>query len=176
MRDAPLSDTYWVVDGLLLAGGYAGDYEKKIARQRVRAFLDAGIRLFVDLTEAGELPGYAEVLRDEAATRGIEVEYLRAPIPDLGVPSDGDLVDVLAAIDRALASRTPVYVHCRGGIGRTGTIVGCWLAQNGHAGDEALLRLARLRSACSSAFGRSPETDEQREIVRRWRKTPPPDA
>ena len=36
----------------------------------------------------------------------------------------------------------PVYVHCWGGIGRTGTVVGCWLVRHGMTGDEALAEFA----------------------------------
>jgi protein-tyrosine phosphatase len=167
--DSPLRDAYWVADGVLLAGRYAGDYDDEVARERIRALLDAGIRVVIDLTEPGELPTYHEMLAEEAAARGVNVDYANAPIPDLGVPSSKDLADVLQTIDRAVASHRPVYVHCHGGIGRTGTIVGCWLAQNGFRGEAALERIAELRSACPAAYCRSPETETQREMVRSWK-------
>lgn len=170
MTEPPLPDTYWVVDGLLLAGGYAGDRSEEAARSRIESLLDAGVRLFIDLTEPGELPSYARILQDAAGARGERVDYIRAPIRDFDVPSDDELAEVLAAIDRALASKQPVYVHCHGGIGRTGTVVGCWLAQNGYPGEAALERLARLRSTCPAAYGRSPEADSQRDLVKRWAK------
>ncbi len=165
----PLRDTYWVVPGFLLAGRYAGAFDDDLSRERLGALIDAGIRLIIDLTEEGELPGYQLLLRDEAASRGVHVEHLRAPIRDLGVPTEEDLAEVLQRIDRTLQQKHGVYVHCWGGIGRTGTVIGCWLAENGHAGDDALGKLRELRSGCADADRRSPETDTQCDLVRRWR-------
>jgi protein-tyrosine phosphatase len=36
---------------------------------------------------------------------------------------------ILATIKRAIDERATEYVHCWGGIGRTGTVVGCWMVQ-----------------------------------------------
>ncbi|EKD82391.1 MAG: dual specificity protein phosphatase, partial [uncultured bacterium] len=56
-----------------------------------------------------------------------------------------------------------------GGIGRTGTVVGCWLRSQGFSGDAALVELARLFSVSNAArFSRSPETDEQRDFVKNF--------
>ncbi len=50
----PTSSSYWVVDGLLLGGSYPGDHEPKKHEQKIRALLDAGVRLFVNLMEPDE--------------------------------------------------------------------------------------------------------------------------
>ena len=61
----------------------------------------------------------------------------------------------------------PVYVHCYGGIGRTGTVVGCWLIEQGAAGDDPIATIAELRA--NIRFRRpSPETREQVAFVRGW--------
>jgi hypothetical protein len=64
----PIPDSYWVVDGLLLAGEYAGAATPVSARYKLEALLEAGIRAFFDLTEEGELSPYNDMLRDLAAT------------------------------------------------------------------------------------------------------------
>ena len=65
-------------------------------------------------------------------------------------------------------------IHCRGGIGRTGTIVGCWLVQSGRAknGDEALQMIARFWEGVEKRrrFPVSPETGDQMEFVRRFER------
>ena len=59
---------------------------------------------------------------------------------------------------------------CWGGVGRTGTTVGCWLVRHGRTGDEALAHLARLWSRVAKAHRspRSPETAEQAKYIRGW--------
>ena len=63
------------------------------------------------------------------------------------------------------------YVHCWGGIGRTGTVVGCWLARHGGGGEDALNQLKQLWTNCTkSAIRNSPETDEQENFILNWRQ------
>jgi len=75
------------------------------------------------------------------------------------------MVRILDAIDTALTGEQVVYVHCMGGIGRTGTVIGCYLVRHGQTGAEALQTIARLRGGLAE----SPETEEQRRMVRTWR-------
>ena len=49
-------------------------------------------------------------------------DCLRFPIPDLGVSSPGSMGLILEIIDRHITLQRPVYVHCWGGIGRTGSV------------------------------------------------------
>ena len=72
-------------------------------------------------------------------------------------------------IDEALEAGTPVYVHCLGGLGRTGTVVGCWLVRHGDDDGDAVGRIAELRSRCRTASSPSPETVEQRRVIEGWR-------
>ncbi|MEO8827751.1 MAG: protein-tyrosine phosphatase family protein, partial [Lapillicoccus sp.] len=59
-----------------------------------------------------------------------------------------------------------VYVHCWGGRGRTGTVVGCLLVDDGLSFDEVIDRLAELRSTSSKAHVRVPESRTQDEVIR----------
>lgn len=166
----PIPDSYWVRPGRLLAGHYAGARLPALARQKLRRLLDAGITAFVDLTQAGEglLPPYEPTLREEAARRGLAVAYHRAPIVDFGVPTPEELRATLDHLDAALVGGARVYLHCWGGIGRTGTVVGCHLVRHGLSGAEALALIARLRRPTPSAGRASPETEAQRALVLSW--------
>ena len=73
------------------------------------------------------------------------------------------MTTILDALDSALAAGHTVYLHCHGGRGRTGTVVGCWLVRHGLTGEQALDRIADLRGD-----DESPETDEQRAFVLNW--------
>jgi protein-tyrosine phosphatase len=97
-------------------------------------------RHFIDLTQAGELEPYAELLTEEA---GSGTSYERFPIRDVSVPDEPKtMAEIIAAIDRAIAEGGITYVHCWGGIGRTGLAVACWLQERGQTPDEALTDLA----------------------------------
>jgi hypothetical protein len=97
----PDPNTYWVVPGKLLAGEYPGALDSEEARRRLRRFLAAGVRHFIDLTEVGELEPYAELLTEEAGSR---TTYERFPIRDVSVPEEPKtMAEIIAAIDRAMA-------------------------------------------------------------------------
>jgi hypothetical protein len=169
----PIADSYWVVDRLLLAGEYPGALDDACAGRKLDGFLDAGIRVFVDLTEAVDgLKPYQHILEEQARARGVRVEHVRAPIKDLGVPTAKSLRTLLSRIAANVHAGVPSYVHCWGGIGRTGTVVGCWMVEReGLSGEAALQRIVDLRKNTPDGFKRSPETPEQRDMVLGWTDT-----
>jgi hypothetical protein len=172
MIDKPIPGAYWVVPGRFLAGEYPGSTrgEQALTRSRLAAFLDASFDAFFDLTRPGELPSYQAALQEQAEARGLTVDYSRSGIPDKGLPAAGQMSALLEAIDAALDAGRKVYVHCWGGIGRTGTTVGCWLVRHGRTGEAALARLNELyrTSEQSRFYDHSPETGEQQAFVRGW--------
>ena len=168
---APMPNSYWVVPGGFAAGEYPGAYDEGDARAKIGMLLEAGITRFIDLTEAGLLSPYVRLLDEEAAALGAAVRHDRHAIVDGAVPSSrGAMAATLDAIDAAMSEGHVVYVHCRGGIGRTGTVVGCWLVRHGRTGDEALSMVAELFSGMAKAGRglRSPETSRQEAYVRNW--------
>jgi protein tyrosine/serine phosphatase len=168
-------DSFWVEEPLLLAGPYAGAPTKAEAAAKLEAFLDLGITTFLDLTEEGEsspehgeLRRYDTLLYELARNRGIEARYVRMPIPDLGVPEVWHMEAMLGLITSQMEQGHGVYVHCWGGVGRTGTVLGCLAVELGGARNMVLGRLAQLRADTHRTGRESPETDEQRELVVRW--------
>ena len=164
LPDKPLGESYWVIEDRLLAGRYPGSKTPKDAERRVASLIDAGFDAFIDLTEPGELPPYDLYLPDH-------VLYVRKPIPDHGVPAAPALMaEILAELDSALASGRRVYVHCRAGIGRTGTVIACHLIETGLTPRAALIRLNELWQGNERAatWPDVPETDEQHDYVLAW--------
>ena len=162
----PDPNTYWVLPGRFLAGEYPGAANPKAARAKLAAFERVGVNTFVDLTEGHELSPYAPLL-------SVGTEYHRLSIRDLGVPHTRlHMSDILNAIDDALARGRVVYVHCWGGIGRTGTVVACWLRRHGRTGEEALAELAGFWTTVQKRHRapRSPETAGQVAWVHAWQE------
>jgi hypothetical protein len=164
----PYDDSYWVIPGKLLAGEYpANRWSDDLTRSKIQSLLIAGVRVFIDLTRPGELPAYLPFLREQSGWLNMPTEYAHFPINDYGIPSREQMTATLDRIDAALAQDKPVYVHCWGGIGRTGTVVACYLIRHGMDPEQALAHLQTLRRAVPDPR-RSPESDEQWGFVRRW--------
>ena len=169
----PIPNSYVVPGTRLMAGEYPGHRDSREAGARLAALLDAGVRTFVDLTApADALEPYEPVLR--RLPFGPDAERLSFPIKDVSITHAEGMCRILDAIDSALAADHAVYVHCWGGVGRTGTVVGCWLVRHGKTGDEAVAEVNRLFQFMTpkklAGHPVSPETGEQREMIRGWRE------
>jgi protein-tyrosine phosphatase len=83
------------------------------------------------------------------------------------------MVAILDAIDASMKLNRPVYVHCWGGVGRTGTVIGCWLLRHGLAKPATVLDvLMRIRRQDRERRHRmSPETSQQQRFVKQWRES-----
>jgi hypothetical protein len=160
----PLPDAYWVAAGRLLAGDFPGATARSDAVRRLRRLRWCGVTELIDLTLEHECrrAHYLELLEDG-------VRHRRFAIEDCSVPAPARMDEILAAIDGSISAGRVVYLHCAGGIGRTGTVVGCWLVRHGMSGAEAIDHIAERRIDTPNQWLRSPATEEQREFVLSWR-------
>lgn len=141
--------------GRLVAGRHPCAWGPENAWVEVHDLLDAGVTLFLDLTQNGELEPYASHVEPPA-------RYVSRPIRDFSIPTRDALVATLDEIDAELDDGGMVYVHCWAGCGRTGVVVGSWLVRHGVEAKEALQRIAEARGlGC-------PQTLEQRVFVLDW--------
>lgn len=160
---------YVVEPGRLLAGEYPGSWKHKLGQKRLRFLIGRGVDTFFDLTtEEDRLEKYEPLL----AELGEDLSRLSFPIPDMGVPdSDEGMRSILKAIREEVEAGRTCYVHCWGGIGRTGTVVGCYFREQGLEGEAALKKVQELYAAGMPKVVRhpySPQTRLQWDFVRAW--------
>ncbi len=173
----PFDGSYWVIPGRFLAGAYPGSPSPSEAAKKLKGLMECGVRHIINLMEPKEVDEFGRQFvpyeadwRNLGHDRGIEATCVRFPIKDLGVTIPARMTAILDEIDSSLGAGRAVYVHCRGGVGRTGTVVGCYLVRHGPGGQEALMRIQELRRNDPMAFVFSPETKAQQDMVRSWRE------
>jgi protein-tyrosine phosphatase len=172
MTNLPILESYWVEENRLLVGEYPGSYNDETTRQKIDTFIEAGINTFIDLTQPHELPSYEAILKEQGRIYDVKTRYHRFAIRDHTVPARETMTSILNTIDEALKGGHGVYVHCWGGVGRTGIVVGCYLVRRGHSNKGALALVNTLYKTRPNNIylPRSPETNEQINFILNWRE------
>ena len=165
---------YTVEEGRLYAGEYPGSLAPEVAHERLQHLVDLGIRTFVDLTTTDDgLEPYSGALHQLAKESGLSLRRIAMPITDMGVPrSPAVMREILDAVKGAIDQSPAVYIHCWGGIGRTGTVVGCWLRETGLGSEQALAQVQHLYATHMpkvKSHPESPQTPAQKNYVRNWK-------
>jgi len=93
-----------------------------------------------------------------------DVNYLHVHSNDMGIPEFSDLVNSVDFIHQRITNDEPVMVHCLAGLGRTGTILACYLIKyEDMAADDAIEKVRRERHGSIQSFS-------QEEIIFRFEK------
>jgi len=165
---------YQVQPGLF-AGEYPGNQSPNVAETRVRELVDKGVRTFIDLTSRVDgLDSYEPYFMEVDMGGAMGLKRYSFEIPDMNIPSGPEVMrGVLDLIRSEIAAGRPCYVHCWGGIGRTGTAVGCWLRENGMTGEAALAEVQRLYESHMderkrARYPHSPQQPTQLRYVNEW--------
>ena len=145
--------------------GQAGHHWRDLDADVQRLATEHGVQTFVLLVEDHELDRTGTTrIADVMAADGIEL--LRYPIVDIDVPADPAAFAVfLAQVEDRLRAGRRVVVTCKGGLGRTGTTVGCLLREAGLDADAAVVLTRASRRGTI-------ENPTQEGFVRAWVPSP----
>ena len=153
------------VDSNVWGGEYPRDIDDNTSLDKLRRFREFGITHFIDLTEEDELKPYEQMLWEGAS-------YRRFPMEDGGIPDNTAVVRQLIADIQQIIADNPnakIYIHCWGGVGRTGQIVASYLAINRSLDYDTTMFLLRLDFSRNPKSERRvvPENRQQCEFIRR---------
>jgi atypical dual specificity phosphatase len=120
----------WIEEGTLLACAYP----RRLAA--LAALSKRGVQVVVNLHERAHGP-------TRLLPYGITEIHL--PVADFTAPSPEQLAHGVADIARLIQEGKTVAVHCGGGLGRTGTLLACYLVSQGLTAEDAVARVRQLR-------------------------------
>ena len=120
----------WLEEGHLLGCAYP-------RRETALAGLaQQGVSVLINLHERAHEPSHL-------ARYGLTEAHL--PVADFTPPSPEQRAQGVATIQQGITEGKTVAVHCGGGLGRTGTLLACYLVERGLSGEEAIARVRSVR-------------------------------
>ena len=138
----------WIIEGKLAGSAIPTSTDE------VQWAIDQGVKSIVTIREEPLDSDYTN-----------NVNYLHVHSNDMGVPEFDDLVKSVDFIHDRIVNDEPVMVHCLAGLGRTGTILACYLIKyKKMSADDAIQKVRDERPGSIQSFS-------QEEIIFQFAKS-----
>ena len=140
----------------LIHGEVAG-HSAPVSDEDLKYLRNKGIKALIRMAESHK----ARVT--PAQVEKMDLADYHEPVPDFTAPNKAQIDRMLAFIKQSVTEGKPIGVSCGAGIGRTGTVLACYLVSKSYTAGEAIEEVKRKRGA-------GIETDDQIEAVRSYAK------
>jgi ADP-ribosylglycohydrolase/protein-tyrosine phosphatase len=170
LQQLPSTELYTYVpeptQALLVAGQYPGSRGRITHTLKMAGIVNLEIDTIINLMELDELERFTPYQKAlKHVIQNLKIHHL--PIRDMDIPDDQTLQRILDTMENDIENAKRVYVHCWGGHGRTGTVIGSWLVKEGMNAEEALDKIKKQRLLTSFGDAPSPQTPEQIDVIKR---------
>ena len=138
----------WIIEGKLAGSAIPTSTDE------IQWAIDQGVKSIVTIREEPLDTDYTN-----------NVNYFHVHSNDMGVPEFDDLVKTVDFIHDRIVNDEPVMVHCLAGLGRTGTILACYLIKyKKMSADDAIQKVRDERPGSIQSFS-------QEEIIFQFAKS-----
>ena len=145
----------WLVPNQIAGAGQIGGYNdhpedgQEELLEALALLREQGVLAIVSLTE--------EPLNEKVLS-AMGLAYLHLPIMDMQPPKLEDIIQFIVFVKFLKREERPVVVHCGACMGRTGTMLACYLVGQGYSFQDALAQVRQRRPG-------SVETLEQEDVI-----------
>ncbi len=165
-----LGQVYQLLPDKIFVGPCPANTKIEVQERNLRAILTLSVEVFINLLSDDELgsllPDYSPHLGRISGTNGLSPIIFRFPVDDFSVPDRAQMDLIQKQLNDSLLSGQSIYIHCRAGIGRSGTVAACFLKRRKQIYKVNVLEELRLlRQSCSLSRYCSPETEQQKQFV-----------
>jgi len=107
------------------------------SQEGFKSLASLGVKTVLNLRE----PNEHSQGKEEAWVKANGMRYISLPLKGMVAPTDADVAKALAILNDP--ANGPVFVHCRRGADRTGTILACYRISHDHWNNQSALKEAR---------------------------------